>query len=256
MSLKIDNLSLKLGSKLILNQISFEVAEDSFTAIIGPNGSGKTSLLKCILGFFPFSGEISFAQTNLKSLTQKTKAQIFSYLPQTKPYSSEFNVLEFVYMSYYPHQGIFSRLERNQKDSAETTLKLCQCWELRDKKLSELSGGELQRTLLAAAILQQSNYLLLDEPTSSLDPKSEKMFFDICKNLIAEKKVKIICSTHALNQAALLSDNIIALKSGKIIKTGSTSEIINKDALKNIYGTDFLSLKESNSERNFVLPAL
>lgn len=256
MSLKINNLSLSRDDQLILDQLSFEISAQNFTAIIGPNGSGKTSLLKCILGFFPYSGEISHNGTNLKSFNQKARAQIFSYLPQAKPYSSEFNVFEFVCMSHYPYQGIFSKLSLDQKEQAEAALVLCQCAELRNKKLFKLSGGELQRTLLAAAILQKSEYLLLDEPTSSLDPKSEKMFFDICKNIVSAQKVKIICSTHALNQAALLADHVIAIKSGKIICAGSAAEIIKKDILEKIYETDFLTLAESNSEKSFVFPAL
>jgi len=199
----------------ILKDISFSVCENEFVSILGPNGSGKTSVLKCICGIYKgYSGEISIKDKDISKLKQRQLAEYVSYVPQIVGTYIPFTVVDFLKMSMYAKKSIVF---------AEKTVKIDKVLNLLDLQkfatriVSTLSGGEMQKILLAAALTQDTPFLLLDEPTSHLDPAASHQLLNSLKSVKTELKKGIIMVSHKIDEVLTLSDRVIAFQDGKLI---------------------------------------
>ncbi|MFA4646741.1 ABC transporter ATP-binding protein [Pyrococcus kukulkanii] len=209
------HISFSYGRRKILDDVKFNAKKGELLAIIGPNGSGKSTLLKCIAGILKPEGEIKYGNIDLISLRPKERAKIVSYVPQSSFPEFAFTVGEFVELGTYASGG-----------DVEEALRSVGLLEKKNELITNLSGGEYQLALIARALAQGSDVMLLDEPTSHLDINHAKEVIDL---LLKLKEGKIIVAVlHDLNIALNYADKILVLKYGRVLWQGSSSEIPEK----------------------------
>lgn len=251
--LTVDNLGFRAGGKAILENVSFRVANGEFVCIIGPNGAGKSSLLKNIIKIMqPSEGLIKAAGKDLGRLSQKELAAVVSYVPQYLEKIPPFTVYEFVAMSRFPYKNYNHTLSPQEHSIIIDALADVDLSDFKESLLNILSGGELQRVMIAAALAQETEMLLLDEPFASQDPKHQEEVFKLLLNLKTKKSVAVLCVCHDLNIATRLSDRLIALKEGKIIYEGNSADFISENMMDKLYDTEFITFNKETGSLPFV----
>lgn len=231
--LKIENLSYSIENTEILKHISFEAEKGELIGIIGPNGSGKTSLLKNIGGIYKVEkGNIFILGKEIRDYEEKELAKKVAFMKQKTDLSFDFSCLDIVMFGRYPHLKNFE--DYGEKDIAisEKYMQQTHTMLFRDKSILELSGGEVQRVMFAKILTQESDILLLDEPSSNLDMRYEEELF---QNLQKQKEKLIITVIHNLRVVIKYCTRLILLSEGKIIKDGKAEEVITEELLKQVY---------------------
>lgn len=234
--LKVQNISASYQERIVLEEVSFDVAEGEFLGIIGPNGVGKTTLLKVITGVkSPLKGEVMLDGKKIKSLYRKEIARIMAVVPQISFIPPLFTVEDVVLMGRYPHQK--SRFTTTKEDMAvvEEAMKETNITHFRQRFVNELSGGERQEVIIARALAQKPKILLLDEPTANLDIKHQMRILGLVKTLVKENKITAILIIHDLNLAARFCDRLILLYNRKIYADGKPKDILTPHNLKIVY---------------------
>ena len=235
--LDISNISLSFRDKLILSNVSLEVSAGEFFVIIGPNGAGKTSLLKVLSGLQKAQkGTVTIKDKNILNYRRRNLSQIMAIVPQHIEVRFPFTVADTVIMGRSPHLGILGMEGENDFHIAEEAMKFTDVSHLTDRKLFQLSGGELQRVIIARAICQQPEIILLDEPTTALDPSHQLKIMDLMEKFRREHGTTIIMVSHDLNLASMYGDRVLLLKSGRVVKTGDPKSVLNKELLEDSYG--------------------
>lgn len=235
--LDISNISLSFRDKLILSNVSLEVSAGEFFVIIGPNGAGKTSLLKVLAGLQKTQkGTVTIKDKNILNYRRRNLSQIMAIVPQHIEVGFPFTVADTVIMGRSPHLGILGMEGENDFHIAEEAMKFTDVSHLTDRKLFQLSGGELQRVIIARAICQQPEIILLDEPTTALDPAHQLKIMDLMEKFRREHGTTIIMVSHDLNLASMYGDRVLLLKSGRVVKTGDPKSVLNKELLEDSYG--------------------
>ena len=215
--IKIENLHFSYGNREILKGIDLEISEKKITGILGPNGCGKTTLLKNILGYFKGEqGNIFLDGKESRKFSQKEKAKLISFVPQKSQLMSAMTVEEFTLMGRLPHLN--NSWDGYSKSDMEITKKYLAELDLEkftERKAVTLSGGEFQRVLLARALTQETKIILLDEPTSALDLNHALDLMEKIRENVKEKGITAAAVLHDLNLAAMFCDELIMLKRGK-----------------------------------------
>ncbi|MDY0274726.1 MAG: ABC transporter ATP-binding protein [Desulfomicrobium sp.] len=235
--IEIDDLCVGYGSQPFLRHLSLQVPQGQFLGILGPNGSGKTTLIRALSGTLrPHSGQIRIAGQNIQQLSAKTRARACATITQKTPRIDGIGVLALVLMGRYPYLGWLGSYGRQDQDQAHEALKWTQALTLAQRSCQTLSGGELQRVILAKALAQDTNLLLLDEAASNLDLARTMDMYNL---LQAKNKagLTIVTVAHDVNLAALYCQRLIFLKNGSIVADGPTREIITAQLLSEIYET-------------------
>jgi len=235
--LDIKNISLYYRNKLILEDISFAVGAGEFFVIIGPNGAGKTSLLKILAGLVNNDrGTVLVRGKNISDYTRRSLSQVLAIVPQQIEVGFPFSVAETVIMGRTPHLGILGLEGKEDFDIARQAMEFTDVAHLADRKLHQLSGGELQRAIIARAICQQPAIILLDEPTTALDPAHQLKIMDLMEKFRREHGTTIIMVSHDLNLASMYGDRLLLLKEGRVVKSGAPGSVLNKALLEESYG--------------------
>lgn len=223
--------------KFVLDKLDFSCEKGTVNILIGLNGSGKTTLIKILAGLLEnYQGEVFIDGKDLKGLSIKERAKKMAYVAQRSNAVEDFPVLDYLLF------GTVNKMNFYQSPKEEDKKKVLDCagefgiTHLLDKKLGEISGGERQIVSICAAIVQDTNLVILDEPTSALDIKNQNKVLSLIKKIAREQGKTFILSSHNPNHALYLEGNVVLLKDGKILKEGKASEIITIDILKNIYG--------------------
>lgn len=251
----LQKVSFSIANKKILEDVSLEIFAGDYLSIIGPNGAGKTTLLKCLMRIHPhFTGQIQLLGQPLVAFSQKELARHLSYVPQSDGRFFPFSVEEFVLMGRYPHLSPFTAIQEKDLKAVRDALDLTNTAYLAQRQLSTLSGGEKQTVFIAAAIAQGSKILLLDEPTTFLDPKHQSEIGKILKKLNRECEMTIISVTHDINQAALHSNRVVVLKNGKLIFSGKAQEIMTNQILHQAYDKAFDFLLHPITGQRIIAP--
>ena len=225
----------------VLNCLDFSVSRGDFFVIIGPNGSGKTTLMKIISGILkPTKGQIQIQQKEIGQSSSKNLARTIGYVPQMVQTEFPFSVMEVVLMGRSPHLGLLGIEHHRDVEIAAAAIRFTGVEHLAQRKLNELSGGECQRVLIARAICQDPQIMLLDEPTASLDLAHQIRIMDLMEKLREERQITVVMVSHDVNLAAMYGNNILLLKSGKIVKIGTPQDVIRYDTLENAYGCQLL----------------
>lgn len=237
MKLKVDKLGFSYEKAPILKDISFETNSGEITCLLGPNGTGKTTLLKCINRILtPSSGEVFVDEILINKKTPKELAKIFSYVSQSTHTVFPISVIDTVLMGRV--QNINFKVKEKDKQVVFDILEKMNLNNMAFKNINNLSGGERQRVFIAKAIAQNSPIILLDEPTSSLDMKNQLESLEIISTLVKEKDITVIMSIHDLNIASMYADKIIMLKNSQVFSFGETDQVINEYNIKQVFGVN------------------
>jgi len=235
--LDIRNILLTFRNKSILSDVSLAVKTGEFFVIIGPNGAGKTSLLKILSGLQKAQeGSVFIKGKNITEYTRRNLARIMSIVPQQIEVGFPFTVKETVIMGRTPHLGILGMEDENDFRIAEDAMEFTDVLHLADRKLFQLSGGELQRVIIARALCQQPEIILLDEPTTALDPAHQLKIMDLLERFRRLHNTTVIIVSHDLNLASMYGDRLLLLKEGRVVETGDPKIVLNKSLLEESYG--------------------
>ena len=221
----------------ILDRVSMEVRHGEILGIIGPNGSGKTTLLRLLTGSRqPTDGDVLLEGTSLRQLSRKAIARRIAVVPQDIQLAYDYRVIEIVLMGRHPHLGLFELEGPHDIDVARRALRATGTESLETRQFSTLSGGEKQRVVIAAALAQSADILLLDEPTASLDLGYQIEIATLLRALNRERQVTIGVSTHDLNLAAAICDQIVLLHQGHVLARGAIADVLTPAHLRQLYG--------------------
>ena len=257
MKITLNSISAGYDKKnFILKDISTVFEEGGICGILGPNGSGKTTFLRVLSGTLPYKGSISLCingtekTSELNTLSHKEMARYIAVTPQISSVYFSYSVYETVMMGRYAHSTSFldsiKGVSFEDKNIVDKAIEMTGLTEISDKPLNELSGGQLQRVLLARTIAQETPVILLDEPTNHLDLKYHNELMDYLKKWSegvtdidgVSHRNTVISVFHDLGAALLISDDILLMKNGELIKKGPTQETLTRDLLNDIYDTD------------------
>lgn len=238
MSLQVKNLSFGYSKKKILDNISFELKDEKLTILLGANGSGKSTLFKLLLGFYKnYSGKILINGNESRSINTKDRSKMIAYIPQSAHTIYDYDVFDMVLMGRISKNRIFDAPKKIDYEKTEEAMHMIGINHLKGRGFRKLSGGERQLVLIARAIAQECNLIIMDEPTSSLDYGNQIHILNIIKDL-QKKGYSILMSSHDPQQTLYFADRIIALKDSKILADGKTRTHLNKMLIKNLYNLD------------------
>lgn len=223
--LSLKNLNLSYGKNIILKNINCEFNLGNFYAILGANGCGKSSLLKCILNINNYTGDISYNNINLKTLTSKEVAKIISYIPQKSSIFMPFIVKDFILMALYKSKTLFFSYNKEDYKKLDNVLELLDLNKYKNRLIQSLSGGELARVLMARALICKPKILLIDEVNAALDINYSIYIMNLCKKL-AQENICIIMIIHDLYLAMNYCSNFLFIKDKKIVNTDFNSTLI------------------------------
>lgn len=216
--LRIENLSCGYGGPPIVQDVSFQVAEGEKLCILGPNGCGKTTLLRALAGLLPSSGVIELLGNDLRTMPVKQRAQIMALMSQFSPATFDYTVYEAVMLGRYAHQasGLLSGESSTDRHVVEESLRLTGTWDIRERLITRLSGGQLQRVFLARTFAQEPKAILLDEPTNHLDLRYQVELIESLKNWAKVRGRCVVGVLHDMNLALSFADTVLLLNHGKI----------------------------------------
>ena len=239
--IRAQKINFSYAEKAVIEEVSFVVDREQMTAIIGPNGSGKTTLLKLINGsLLPDSGEMHVGEKNTFRYARKEIARKVAIVPQETPAVFPFFVEEIVLMGRFPHLGNYRFENKEDYKIVQEAMEKTDTLDFARRRFNELSAGERQRVLIARALAQKPEVLLLDESTAFLDLKHQLRFLTLLKQLNRDDGLTIVFVTHDINLAAQNADKIILLYCGKIYAIGNPAEVISARNIKAVYEVDVL----------------
>lgn len=234
-----EELAVGYGKKVILDGVSISAERGEILTLIGPNGAGKSTLLKTAAGQLPaVSGTVCIDGRELGSISVKERAKKLALL-MTERISPELMTCgDVVELGRYPYTGQLGVLSDNDREKIAEAMELTNSTELSDSLFSRVSDGQRQRVMLARAICQEPEILILDEPASYLDIRYKIELLSILKRLASEKNITVIMSLHELDMARKISDRVVCVKDGKIHSAGTPKEIFGGDRIAELYGID------------------
>ncbi len=236
-SLEVRDVSVVLGGTRVVNEVSLSVKEGEWLGLIGPNGAGKTTLLRAITGSAPtVSGEIIYRGTNLAGLRTRQRARMMAVVPQQPVVPWGMGVADYVLLGRTCRIGLLGRETRLDLDITQESLLALGLETLSARRLDELSGGELQRAVLARALTQAAPLLILDEPTSSLDVGHSQQIMEMVDRLRREQRLTVVSALHDLTLAAQFCDRLVMMSGGKAILEGPPRSVITERSLRDHYG--------------------
>ena len=225
--------------KPVLKGIDLTAAPGRLTCILGPNGSGKTTLLRCLLGWLkPSAGRIDLEGRSIGKYSPKAMARKLGYVPQIPASAFAFPVRELVLMGRFAHAGALGLAGEQDVQVAGLAMEMTGTLEFAARTLEELSGGEAQCVMIARALAQQPSVMLLDEPTSHLDIRNQLNIYKLMQRLAHEWRMAVVCVSHDVNLAGRFADELVLMRDGALIASGSPKEVIRRDVLERAYEVD------------------
>jgi iron complex transport system ATP-binding protein len=243
---------LKFGynGSLILDGLDLVVGDSEVLGLVGPNGSGKTTLIKCIDRILKPKGSILLDGLEIERMKHQEIARKIGYVPQSGSTPLATTVFDTVLMGRRPHIGW--RVSDFDLEKVADTLELLHLGDLAMRDFSQLSGGQKQKVLVARALCQEPEVLLLDEPTSNLDMRHQLEVMEMISHLVKEKKISAVMALHDLNLAAMFVDKLAILKGGKIYRAGCPANLLNAENIREVYGVEVLVMNDL--DRPYIIP--
>ncbi|KXH80905.1 ABC transporter ATP-binding protein [Sporosarcina sp. HYO08] len=243
--IQVRELSKFYGKKAVVEKVNVTIHPGKITSFIGPNGAGKSTLLSMVSRLLDAdTGEVLVDQDNVKQMKSSEFSKKVSILKQSNFMNARLTIRELVSFGRFPHSR--GRLNAEDIRMIDQAMDYMDLMEMQNRYLDELSGGQRQRAFIAMVIAQDTDYVLLDEPLNNLDMKHSVQIMKILRRLVDELGKTVVIVLHDINFASVYSDRIVALKNGRVVRDGPTNEIINSDALKEIYDMDIPIKQLSN----------
>lgn len=238
--LSLKNVSAGYNGIDVISNINLNVSEGENLCILGPNGCGKTTLIKTIAGIIPHRGTIKIDETNISSMKRTSVAKKIAVMSQISNIYFSYTVYETVLLGRYLHMKdkAFKEPTLKDKEYADKCLKAVDLLSLKNKQINTLSGGQLQRVYLARTLAQEPSIILLDEPTNHLDLKNQAELIDFLKSWSKKEGHTVIGVLHDLNLAMKLADNILLLDKGNTAAYGKSEEVVSSKILNDVYDMD------------------
>ena len=255
MSIEVQNLSFSYGDRPVLHDISFRVEKGEFLSILGPNGVGKSTLFRCVLGLLSgYTGQVLVDGADSRSFTVREAARHIAYIPQSSHPIFNYSVFDIVLMGRTSGLSTFRSPKKQDAELCRWALEKVGIPHLSDRCFHRLSGGEQQLVLIARALVQKAPILMLDEPTASLDFGNQLLVLEQCRNL-AREGYTVIQTTHNPEQSYQYSDRILTLQHGRVLAEGTPKEVLTEKTIRALYGVevDVVSLRDDRAR--ICLPA-
>ena len=253
--LKVEHITAGYDGRTILKDIELAIPVNKISVILGANACGKSTLLKTIARLLkPSSGKITLDGKGIWTFPSKHLAQVLGLLPQSPVVPEGIVVADLVSRGRFPYQGLMKGLSREDHAAVAEALEIMGITNLADRRLDELSGGQKQRVWIAMALAQDTDILLLDEPTAYLDITYQVEILDLLTDLNRKKGTTIVMVLHDINLSARYADYIFALREGCLVSEGTPSEVINEELIKEVYGMNCSVISDPVSGSPFVLP--
>lgn len=238
----------------VLASVTLALEAGDLVGLIGPNGSGKSTLLRTLLGLhMPRSGSVTLDGEPVSTLARADVARRVAYVPQRLSGAPPFTLHELVLQGRHAHRTSWLDSERDREAAAEA-MRRTEIWELRHRRFDEVSGGEAQRALIASALCQEPDYLILDEPNSALDVHFAAQLFDLLTSLSRDGDVAVCVATHDLNLASVYCDRLVLLSDGGVAARGTPGEVLTEEQLIAVYGPELCVVEHPNRGVPIVLP--
>lgn len=232
MTIRADNLVWRIGSKIVIDGVSLSADSGKMLGVLGPNGSGKTSLLRLLAGLKrPSAGNITLDEVQLDSIGRRNIARRVAFIEQHATTNANLKVIDVVKLGRFPHRSMFSGWTKEDDQAVTEALERTGMTVKRHDAWQSLSGGEKQRTHIARALAQAPKELILDEPTNHLDVQHQISLL----RLVSSLPMTSIIALHDLNQAAMFCDSLIVMQDGKIVATGSPDQVLTRDLLRSVF---------------------
>ncbi|OAT28801.1 ATP-binding component of an ABC superfamily ferric enterobactin transporter [Proteus myxofaciens ATCC 19692] len=253
--LQTKNLKLGYQQVTICQDISLAIPDKQVTIIIGPNGCGKSTLLRSLCNLLtPQAGEVLLDEHPIEKLPTKLLARKIALLPQTMQAPAGITVTHLVARGRFPYQSFMRQWSKEDKFAVEAAMKKTGITEFADKTVDSLSGGQRQRAWVAMVLAQQTDILLLDEPTTYLDIAYQYELLDIFRKLNQEQERTVVAVLHDLNQACRYADNLVVMVKGQIIAQGKPTEIINESLIKHVFDLECQIIADPVTQTPMIVP--
>lgn len=229
MTIEVKDLTVRYGQKIVLNDISLEISHEKWTCLVGPNGAGKTTLLKALLGMAPYSGSIQDRGVEV----YKNHKRNVAFVPQSPQIPQGMTVAEYVMLGRSKREG-WGNESLTSRSYVHTVLQQTHLFGMQSNLVAHLSGGEMQRALIARALAQEPDLILLDEPTSALDLHHQ---ISVLNNIeiLKEAGVTIVSTMHDITLAAMFAERIVVMKEGRVLLSGNSQEVIHSSELRHAF---------------------
>lgn len=233
--IEVKNLNVSINGKPIIKNLSFSIPEHQLTAIIGPNGCGKSTTLKAISRILPYTGEVTFKGRALKSFSHKEFARSLAVLTQSPLAPNDLTVYDLVEMGRFPYRSFLGRQTEEDKHYVHWALEQTRMLEMKHRLLSTLSGGERQRAWIAMALAQNPEVLFLDEPTTYLDICHQLEIMQLLDRLNKELGLTVVMVLHDLNHTLQYTNHVVVIKQGELVCEGDPKNVVDKELLRKVY---------------------
>ena len=235
MTLVADSIRQGYGDNVVIDGISFELEKGSLISVLGPNGSGKSTLIRTVCGMMkPWSGSLSVDGKDISDMEPKELSRNLGYVPQRYMQTDYLKVFDAVLIGRAPYMSW--SYSKDDFEHAENAMVRMDVMDLADRYVNDLSGGQLQKIIIARALAQDPNYFILDEPTSALDLKNQMVALRTVKDIVSERRSGALVALHDLNLAMRFSDETIMLKDGRVYAMGRPEDVITEESIRDVYG--------------------
>jgi iron complex transport system ATP-binding protein len=257
-AIQTENLTFAYKDKPVLYGVSLSVDRGEMVGILGPNGSGKTTLLKIFSAVLRGRGEVKLNGRSIKTYGKRELSRLFAMVPQESQILFPYTVAEIVLMGRASYHSPLALEGKKDLEVARASMELTDSLPFSDRYLHELSGGEKQRVIIARALAQEPQILLLDEPSAFLDLKHQVQVFELMRRLNREHRLTIVAALHDLNLAALFFRRLVMLRDGKIYRDGSPKEVLTEKTIEEVYGIQVRVEPDTSGEKPqvFICPSL
>ncbi|QFZ21532.1 ABC transporter ATP-binding protein [Saccharothrix syringae] len=250
------DLTLRYGDRVVSTRLSLDIPDRAFTAIVGPNACGKSTLLRSLVRLLrPAEGEVRLDDREVGAYPTRALARVLGFLPQDPVAPEDIRVRQLVARGRFPHQSLLSTWSERDEAAVTEAMVLAGVEELADRPVQQLSGGQRQRVWVALVLAQDTPHLLLDEPTSFLDITHQYQLLSLLARLRDEGRT-VIAVLHDINQACRYADHLVAMRDGRVVAEGAPGEVVDAALLKEVFDLPSVVVPDPVTGTPMVVPAL
>ncbi|MFB8206857.1 ABC transporter ATP-binding protein [Streptomyces sp. NPDC056010] len=254
--LKAREITLRYGDRVVSTRLTLDIPDGAFTAIVGPNACGKSTLLSALVRLLkPHSGQVEFDGREVGAFGTKALAKQLGFLPQDPTAPEDIKVRQLVARGRFPHQSLLALWSDGDQEAVDGAMAAAGVADLADRPVQELSGGQRQRVWMAMVLAQQTPYMLLDEPTSFLDITHQYQLLGLLAKLRNEGRT-VVAVLHDINQACRFADHLVAMKAGEVVAEGDPGDIVDATLIKDVFDLPSVVVPDPVTGTPMVVPTL